>query len=688
VFRVTADTARPGLGQAGESEGEPQSDHEGLVGVEDSDIPRWMKIDEALVAAGLWSIAKAAALMAMVIARWSWRAAPGLTTLVAVAQLGSGVATAGGLLATANVFTRLLEQGPTPERIVAALPALAWVVAANAARGLLSAGVGALQSALAPQLERIAADELYTAVIGVDLVAFDDADFADLVHNASGGALQQLRQATTTVGDLLASLVSMGAAVITATLLHPALGPLVLATAVPQGWANITAAKIAYEHFLRMVSRSRRLSVTGELITDRADAAEVRAFTTQPVLLAEHRRIAAALAREAIRAERRKTRVRLAGRTLGGVGTGAAYLVLGALIYTGALPLALAGAAALAMRTAATAVANTVYVSNRLFETSLYHDLYQACLAGAHGRTRPRPKAGSGAGATTAVPRAPVLGTWAPSKVEVRGAWFSYPDQGRPALADVTLTLRAGQVVALVGENGSGKSTLARLLTGLYLPDRGTIAWDGVDIATLAPAELHSRVATVMQDPTRWPMTAANNIRIGRIEADDPDGRRLAAAITRSGAHAVLAELPDGPDTMLSRRFRTGHDLSGGQWQRIAVARGLYRDAALVIADEPTAALDARAEHDVFTTLHELPRTAGHEDGDTRKERITVLITHRLANVRDADQIVVLDRGRVEAIGSHDELLTRPGTYRDLYTLQSRAYHDGRGGERGECGAQ
>jgi ATP-binding cassette, subfamily B, bacterial len=302
------------------------SDQEGLVGAEDSRDPRRTEMDEAVIAASLWSIAKAAPRMAVVIARRAWRASPGLSALAAVAQLGSGVATACGLLATANVLTRLLEQGPTPQRVLAALPALAWVVGAHAAGALLTAGVGALQATLAPQLERLAADELYTAVIRVDLVAFDDPRFADLVDHATGIALNHLRQATVVVGDLLASLVSMGAAVVTATLLHPALGPLVLATAVPQGWANITAAKISYEHFLRMWSRTRRLSVTGGLITDRADAAEVRAFTTQPVLLAEHRRIATGLAREATAMEYRKTRIRLAGRTLGGVGTGAAYV--------------------------------------------------------------------------------------------------------------------------------------------------------------------------------------------------------------------------------------------------------------------------------------------------------------------------------------------------------------------------
>lgn len=148
---MTGDTATTRSGQAGTGEAEERGcDQEGLVGVEDSDLPQWMKIDEQLLAASLWSIARTATGMAVVIARWSWRAAPGLTALSVIAQLGSGVATAGGLLATANVFTRLLEQGPTPARVLAALPALVLVVAARAAGALLTAGVGALQSALAP----------------------------------------------------------------------------------------------------------------------------------------------------------------------------------------------------------------------------------------------------------------------------------------------------------------------------------------------------------------------------------------------------------------------------------------------------------------------------------------------------------------------------------------------------------
>jgi ATP-binding cassette subfamily B protein len=190
-----------------------------------------------------------------------------------------------------------------------------------------------------------------------------------------------------------------------------------------------------------------------------------------------------------------------------------------------------------------------------------------------------------------------------------------------------------------------------------------------VDTARVALDDLLAHVAVVLQDPVNWPMTARDNVRIGRLERPDPDGALLADAARGSGTDTVVDELPEGWATMLSKEFQGGRDLSGGQWQRVAVARGLFRDAGLVIADEPTAALDARAEHAVFATLRR--RTGSGSD------RITVLVTHRLANVRGADQIVVLERGRITEHGRHDELMALRGTYHELFSLQARAYAAG-----------
>jgi ATP-binding cassette, subfamily B, bacterial len=361
--------------------------------------------------------------------------------------------------------------------------------------------------------------------------------------------------------------------------------------------------------------------------------------------------------------ERRKIGIRLMGRGLAGVGTALAYGVLALLLHSGAMPLALAGVAAVAMRTASTATSTTVFAVNRLYEYSFYLDMLTSCLTQARGYHR-----------APGVQRLPAD----PALIEVQDVSFTYPGADEPALDRVSVMIRRGQVIALVGENGSGKSTLAKVITGLYLPERGQVRWDGVDIAQVDQRELHSQVAVVMQDPVGWPMTAENNIRIGRWGRPDPEGSLLTAAAADSGADAVVAELPRGWGSVLSREFQDGCDLSGGQWQRISVARGLYRDASLLIADEPTAAMDAKAEYAVFQSLHSLSHADtsppnGQSPGSTRT---TVLITHRLANIRHADQIIVLDHGRVTEQGTHQELMAHGGGYAELYTLQAHAYLD------------
>ncbi|MFC4942190.1 ABC transporter ATP-binding protein [Pseudonocardia sp. GCM10023141] len=620
-----------------------------LIGVADMATPHWASGHERAANAGLLAIARAAPRTAATAVLWGWRTSPRLTVLTALVHLVSGAVTAFGLLATAGVFAHLLEQGPTPERVLAALPAVAAVVAAGAARGLLVAATGAVDGMLLPQVEQRAQYEIHAAVLAADLVAFEDADFAELVERAGMMGPSRLKAIVRDTSDVLAALVSVAASIITVGVLHPLLVPVVLLAAVPQGWAAVRAARLRFTSIVRTTSQTRRLGVVRRLITGREAATEIRAFTTQEVLLAEHRRIAHELTAEEIRVGRHQTGIQLTGRTLSGLGTALAYLVLALLLYAGELPLALAGAAAVAMRSASGNVTSVVFDTNRLYEGSFYVDLFRTCVDDA--RTRRRPPA-----------TAELRGD--PAEIRLDGVTFRYPGQPEPALDGIDATLRRGEVIALVGENGSGKSTLAKLITGLYLPDAGAVTWDGVPTGAVDAQALQERIAMVLQEPLRWPMTAENNVRIGRLEAVDPGDERLVGAAGRSGADAVVTGLAQGWSTVLSREFPSGRDLSGGQWQRISVARGLYRDAPVVIADEPTAALDAHAEHAVFATL----RALGGSD------RITVLVTHRLANVRHADRILVLERGRLVEWGTHEELMAREGPYRALYDVQASAY--------------
>jgi ATP-binding cassette subfamily B protein len=624
-----------------------------LIGVDDLEPPEWAAADAQVAAAGVLRTLGALPAVAVVVGRLSWETSRRLTLLSAVLHLVSGCVTAFGLYATAGVFTSLLEAGPTPQRLVASLPSIALVVGSFALRGLLDAAVGAVQGALGPRVRAHVQDRLNVEIAQVELVAFEDPDFRELVRQGGRHGVQSVEMSIRSVSDLASSSVSVVAAVVTAGLLDPLLAPVLLLAAAANGWAAMRAAKMRYESFLRMVTQNLRLFVVENLLTARDVAVERQALTLQEVLIAEHRRISGVVTAESVRLERRASAVRLLGRTLAGIGTGVSYGVLGLLLYLSIMPLALAGAAVVAMRTASTSLSSVMHGVNSLYEHSFYVAFYERLLREARARGR----------APTGVSAPPD-----PGLIELDDVSFTYPDSERAALSGVTLKIRRGEVVALVGQNGSGKTTLGKLITGLYAPSAGTVRWDGVDLALADPRTVHSRVSVISQEPARWPMTAGHNVRIGRLELDDPDGTAWERAVVRSGADEVIATLPRGEHSVLSKQFRDGQEISGGQWQRIGVARGIYRDAAVLVADEPTAALDAKAEARVFAGLQHASRTGDDE------RRTTVLVTHRLANVRDADRIVVLEEGRVAQHGTHDELMAEGGPYRELFDIQASAY--------------
>jgi ATP-binding cassette subfamily B protein len=240
-----------------------------------------------------------------------------------------------------------------------------------------------------------------------------------------------------------------------------------------------------------------------------------------------------------------------------------------------------------------------------------------------------------------------------PGAVELDDVWFTYPGAETPALCGVDLSLEPGRVVALVGANGSGKTTVAKLVCGLYEPERGRVAW-----GSGAPP----RVAVVYQDFMRYELNARENIALGDTDRITDD-EHVASSARAANADEFLAALPDGYDTWLTPSFEGGTDLSVGQWQRVALARALFRDAPILVLDEPTAALDPSAEHDLIAGTKRM-----------FADKAVLVISHRFANVVDADRIHVLDDGRVIESGTHDELMSARGRYAEMFRLQAATF--------------
>lgn len=579
--------------------------------------------------------------------------APRAALIVILAQLLGGAALAWALLLTNDVLQTLLAlDAPAGfERLQAALPQIALLAAVLAARLGLETVTSLAQAHIAPKARRRAEAELVDATLSVELAAYEDPAFYDQLQRARDRGVQHLQSCLIGIIQVTSAALAVLGATAALFLLHPALAPLLLLALIPEAVSAMRAARIKYAGMTASIDLMRRTEMMADLATERAAAPEVRANQAERYVRAEHDALAEQFQDHIVGLGLREARILAVGRLLAGLGLLGAFVALAFMIQAGWIGLAAAGAAVIAIRTAGSSLSQLVLTAQELLEKALYISDFQEFLDEA--KTRTRSSRGDTAPAT-------------PGRIDIRNVSFRYPGaDGPPALRDITLSIEPGETVALVGENGSGKSTLAKLIAGLFQPTKGAIYWDGADMRGFAPESLANRVAMVLQDPIRWPRSARDNVRLGRFERDDPDDRHLLQAAAQARAADVIETLPDKWRTLLSRQFRGGHDLSTGQWQRLAVARGLYRDAPLVIWDEPTAPLDAKAEHAVYESLRQLA-----------ENRTVILITHRLASVRNADRIFFLDKGRLVEEGGHRELLARNGRYAELYRLQARLHRD------------
>lgn len=588
-----------------------------------------------------------------------WRTSPGLTLATFLLRLTRALLPVATLYVGKLIIDDvvLLVQMPEKPRTLqdwyqaGHLNGIALLLLAEFALAVLSDVIGRIvsliDSLLSERVTNASSVRLMEHAATLDLEDFEDAEFQDQLERArrqSSGRMTLMTQLFGQAQDIV-TVASFAAGMI---LYAPWLIAFLLIALIPAflGEAHFNAQ--SYSLDFRRTPERRELDYVRQTAASADTAKEVKIFGLNGFLIERYRKLSSDLY-----AANREIAVRRAGwgglfTAIGTIGYYCAYAYIVWQTLTGTLTVGdltfLAGSFRRLRNLLEGLLAGfTITASQALYLNDLFS--FFEIKPEIHSPPNPKP-----------FPR-PVRQGFVFEKVG-----FRYPGAKRWAVRDLSFTLNAGEVVALVGENGAGKTTLVKLLTRLYDPDEGRILLDGHDLRDYDLAALRSNMGVIFQDFVRYHLTAADNIAVGRVEARD-DHARIERSACRSGADEVIARLPDGYDQMLGKRFKKGVEISGGEWQKIAIARAYMREAEVLILDEPTAALDARSEFEVFKRFKELSTA-----------KTAVLISHRFSSVRMADRILVLADGTVEASGTHEELMAQSGRYAELFELQAAGY--------------
>ena len=576
-------------------------------------------------------------------------AAPVEFAATIVAQLLGAISLAVVLLCGRSIASRLTA-GPPVTSVGDVLLPVVCLAGALFVAGLATVSLSEARVVIGERLVRHVQADVIDVATSVDYERFEEQGFNDLRDRAvNQGPNHALQLVYDLVGLVTAVVTSVSLLVVLAATV-PTVLPLMVLVGAPFLLAGRISAQLAFRAAYELTPDDRlRWSLFSALV-GKSEAKEVRVYDLQGPLSA----------RWADLYEARVQRMRsVAYRRLllnGGASIASSLLVAVLLVVvvgasiSGRISVADAAIAIVALQQLSSRVRTSAHTAGSLRQSALFLEDFE--------RFRRQRRVG-GEVASTAVEPLPAF-----FALEVRGLHFRYPGTDREVLTDIDLDIGHNEVVALVGTSGSGKSTLAHLIAGLYAPTDGVITWDGEDVATIERSRFWASVAIVYQDFVRYQLTAGENIALGdHRHSHDEDGVRRAAE--RASIADVIDRLPKGYGSMLSRTYDDGVELSGGEWQRLAIARSFFRNAPLVILDEPAAALDAIAERELFERLQQL--CVG---------RSALLISHRFSTVRLASRIYVMRDGRIEEHGTHDELIARDGHYAAMFRLQAAGYVD------------
>jgi ATP-binding cassette subfamily B protein len=584
--------------------------------------------------------------------RLVWDAHHGATIIMALLTLGGALIPAAqawvGKLIIDSVVASINGQIPPQTGLLAVLPYLTIEFLLILAQSGIAQARSLAEHILHARLNYSLNTRIIRKALELDLTHFENADFYDKLQNArreaDWRALQIMNNGFYIVQNII-TLISFGAILLTFNIW---LTLLLFGATIPAFIAQSKYAQLNFRLLSWRAPEARKLNYLEYLLTVDSSVKEVKLFGLGEPLLGRYAELFWKFMREDQALAQKRS---FASFGWGLLATLSYYFAYAWIIFE-----TIGGAITLGAMTMYLSIFRS---SQNVFQTLFFglSDLYENALfmSNLFAFLDLKPQMPVTAN-PIALPRPIVHG------LEFRHVSFKYPDREAYALRDVSLTIKPGEKIALVGANGAGKTTFVKLLTRLYDPSEGQVLIDGIDLREVDPKELQKRIGVIFQDFVKYHLPVRENIGFGQIDELDNEARIVDSA-TRAGADATIRSLPQGYDTMLGKWFERGNDLSGGEWQKVALARAFMREAEVLVLDEPTAALDAMNEYAIFQRFRELT-----------DNKIALLISHRFSTVRMADRIVVLEDGHIIETGTHAELLALGGEYAKLFTIQAEGY--------------